>query len=120
MRNPLFSIETDAERKPMLKTFGKNIQRLRKSKGLTQEELGERANVNYKFISEIERGLKNPSCMVIYKICRALGISPAEILMHNDCSDIDGNPIKKVKRLFSGREKKEVQKAIRILEVLFQ
>lgn len=113
-------IETDESRVPMLKAFGENLQRLRKAGGLTQEELGGRAGVNYKFISEIERGLKNPSCMVIYKICQTLGISPAEILANDSCPDIDGSPMKKVKRLFRNKDKKEIQKAVKILEVFFE
>ena len=47
-------------------------------KGWTQQELGEQADVNYKFIGEIERGQQNPSFAVLVKIAGALGIDLPE------------------------------------------
>jgi transcriptional regulator with XRE-family HTH domain len=38
------------------KELGARIRELRKTAGLTQEELGEKADQNYKFIGELERG----------------------------------------------------------------
>jgi transcriptional regulator with XRE-family HTH domain len=63
-----------------LKTFGKNLKEHRLKKGLTQEQLGELAKVNYKYIGEIERGEKNPSAIILYKLSKALGVSVAEII----------------------------------------
>lgn len=41
--------------------LGKRIRTLRRLKTLTQEELGEKAGLSYKFVGEIERGEVNPS-----------------------------------------------------------
>ena len=38
------------------KGLGKRIRFLRESKGLTQEVLGEKAELSYKFVGEVERG----------------------------------------------------------------
>lgn len=56
------------------KEIGKKIREIRKIKGLTQEELGEKANLSYKFIGELERGKVNVSLDSIDRISKALGI----------------------------------------------
>lgn len=60
--------------------FGARLRELRKRSGLTQQNLGERADVNYKFIGGVERGEENPSLLVIEKLAKALGVEPAELL----------------------------------------
>lgn len=54
------------------------IRRLRRDRGLTQEELSERANVSQKFLSEMERARANPSLSVMSRVSNALGVSLAE------------------------------------------
>lgn len=62
--------ETDVARKEL----GKRIRELRKLKGLTQEELGEKADLSYQFVGEVERGKVNISFDSLLKIARALEI----------------------------------------------
>ena len=50
------------------------MRRLRKAKGLTQEKLGESAELSYKYIGELERGEVNISLDSIVKIAEALGV----------------------------------------------
>lgn len=54
---------------------GKRIRTVRKAKGITQEQVGERADLNYKFIGKIERGEVNPSIETLSAIADALNIS---------------------------------------------
>lgn len=54
--------------------LGRRIRRLRTAKKWTQQELGDRAEVNYKFVGEIERGQQNPSLNILVKIATALGV----------------------------------------------
>ena len=60
--------------------LGRRIRTLRTAKGLTQQELGNRADVDYKFIGEIERGNMNPSFKVLVKIANTLDVELPEIL----------------------------------------
>ncbi|MGV8057304.1 MAG: helix-turn-helix domain-containing protein [Smithellaceae bacterium] len=60
--------------------LGRRIRTLRTAKGLTQQELGHRADVDYKFIGEIERGNMNPSFKVLVKIANTLDVELPEIL----------------------------------------
>lgn len=59
-----------------LKNIGKNIQKARLKKGLTQEKLAELCNVTDRHIGIIERGLSTGSIPLIINICNALDVSP--------------------------------------------
>ena len=51
---------------------GKNVLALRKERTLTQEELAHRAAINQTYLSDIERGKRNPSLLVLDRIASAL------------------------------------------------
>ena len=59
--------------------LGHRIRTLRNLKGWTQQELGEYADVNYKFVGEIERGKQNTSFEILVKIAAALDIELPEL-----------------------------------------
>ena len=59
--------------------LGQRIRVIRKAKGWTQEVLGSKADISYKFIGEIERGQQNPSFDTLVKIAGALGIDLSEL-----------------------------------------
>ena len=52
---------------------GLNLQRLRRQKGLSQEELAHRANIHQAYLSGVERGKRNPTVTVLQRIAEALG-----------------------------------------------
>ena len=60
--------------------FGREIARLRKRIGLSQEELGFRAEVHRTYISQLERGLKSPTLSMILKLSRALKASASKLV----------------------------------------
>ena len=59
--------------------LGRRIRFLRNLKGWTQQKLGEQADVNYKFIGEIERGRQNASFEILVKIAAALEVDLPEL-----------------------------------------
>ncbi len=59
--------------------LGRRIRALRKSKNLTQEQLGGKAGINYKHLGAIERGDENPSLSVLDRIAEALGVEIQEL-----------------------------------------
>jgi len=63
-----------------LKDFGNNLKGLRAARAWTQDELGERANLNPKYLGEMERGERNPSLEVVWRLARALGVDAAELV----------------------------------------
>lgn len=59
--------------------LGRRIRSLRNLKGWTQQELGNRSDVNYKFLGEIERGQQNPSFNILVKVANALEVDLQEL-----------------------------------------
>jgi len=66
--------------KAIKKKFGKHLRKLRQERKLTQEELADRANMHFTYVGQIERGLRNPSLVNLYKLARALRIRGGELL----------------------------------------
>jgi transcriptional regulator with XRE-family HTH domain len=52
---------------------GLNLQKLRREKGLSREELADRANIHQTYLSGVERGKRNPTVTVLQRIAEALG-----------------------------------------------
>ncbi|MDI4655359.1 helix-turn-helix domain-containing protein [Xanthobacter autotrophicus] len=53
---------------------GQNVQKVRRDKGLSQEELAHRANIHQTYLSGVEGGKRNPSVLVLARIANALEI----------------------------------------------
>ena len=58
------------------KSFGALLQELRKEKGFSQEELGFRCSLDRTYISLLERGLRVPTILTLFKVSAALEIRP--------------------------------------------
>lgn len=63
----------------ILKNFGEQVKNKRKNTGISQEELAEKLGVHRTYMSFIERGLRNPSLLLVFKISRALKIKLPEL-----------------------------------------
>ncbi|MDF9612858.1 helix-turn-helix transcriptional regulator [Bacillus cereus] len=72
-----------------LKLVGENIRFLRKKRGLTQEELAERINLQQAYIGGIERGERNISMLTLEKIAIGLKVSPDKILNFGNIDFLD-------------------------------
>ncbi|MHC5727225.1 MAG: helix-turn-helix domain-containing protein [Nostoc sp.] len=67
-------------RAEILDKFGKRVRDERLQRGLSQEELAEKAELHRTYIGMIERGEKNITLINIQKIAKALGITVDELL----------------------------------------
>ncbi len=63
------------------KQVGVNLQRLRREKGWSQENLAFESGLHRTYISGIERGVRNPTVMIIEKLAKTLGVLPAKLLV---------------------------------------
>jgi transcriptional regulator with XRE-family HTH domain len=105
--------------------FGRRLRALRRLRGWTQEELGERSDVSGKLVGQIERGAGNPTLEVITGFAEALSVEPAALLQFEE--DRAGGSIERAAGAFAAREQVakylsrkpsgEVEKALRLLEV---
>jgi transcriptional regulator with XRE-family HTH domain len=59
---------------------GANILKLRKRRGLSQEELAVDAEIDVTYLRGIERGRRNPSLMVMVRLATQLGVHPTKLL----------------------------------------
>ena len=60
--------------------FGKNVRTARNDLGISQEELAFQAQSNRTYISDVERGKRNPSIEVVERIAGALGVTMGQLL----------------------------------------
>lgn len=61
--------------------FLKNLVKIRKEKGLTQEGLARKADISFHTLVKIESGgIKNPRIETVIKLAKALGIGVEELL----------------------------------------
>ena len=60
--------------------FGQVLQQLRHERGLSQEKLGFESNYHRTYISQLERGQKNPSLKAIFRLAKALGVKPSGMI----------------------------------------
>ena len=64
----------------VVKQFAKVLQELRHESGLSQEELAEKCNLHDRYISFLERGLRQPTITTIFKLAKALDIKPSDLI----------------------------------------
>lgn len=64
----------------LLFKIGQSVRYLRQKKGISQEELAFRANLNMNSISMLERGLNNVKIKTLYSIATALDMDVEDIL----------------------------------------
>ena len=66
-------------KKKLVGTLAANVKRLRRAKGWTQSDLATEANVRQALISEIEKGVANPTMRTIAKLAHALDVDPVDL-----------------------------------------
>lgn len=92
--------------------IGKFILTLRKEKGFTQQELGEKLSVTDKAVSKWERGLSLPDITLLNSLAEILEVDVSEILMgeHGTKEEIDVQKVIEEEVEKINHERKERQK----------
>ena len=67
---------------------GRNVRRARIEKGLTQEELAERAGTSQFYVSSLEAGRRNPTVVTVFELAQALGVDHLDLLRPNGESSV--------------------------------
>jgi len=57
-----------------------NLKRLRQERGLSQEKFAFEVDIHRTYISDLERGARNPTITLIEKLAKYLRVSPGELL----------------------------------------
>ncbi|MCA0278909.1 MAG: helix-turn-helix domain-containing protein [Proteobacteria bacterium] len=68
----------------MRKLVGDNFARLRREKGLTQEEVAVRSGFSQQYLSGLERGKRNPTIITLLELAQAIEVTHLDLLTpHN-------------------------------------
>ena len=60
--------------------LGQNLRRLRLARGWSQEAFADEAGIHRTYVSDIERGVRNPTITVVAKLTLSLGVTMGELL----------------------------------------
>ena len=60
--------------------LGHNVRQLREARGWSQEDYADRAGIHRTYVSDIERGRRNPTITVVEKLARPFGVSAGSLL----------------------------------------
>ena len=72
------------KRTPILVALGRSVRKHREAKGISQEKLSELADLDRTYISDIERGNRNPGIKNVARLAKALDITTAKL-----CEGVD-------------------------------
>ena len=64
----------------MRKLVGRNVRVARDERGMTQERLADVSGFSQQYISDLERGRRNPTIVSLYELAQALSVTPIELL----------------------------------------
>jgi transcriptional regulator with XRE-family HTH domain len=64
----------------MRKLVGDNVRRIRAKKGLTQEQFSDLSGFTQQYLSDLERGKRNPTVVTVYELAKALGVNYLDLL----------------------------------------
>jgi transcriptional regulator with XRE-family HTH domain len=67
--------------------IGARIKEIRTKRGITQERLSERMEINPKYLSGIERGKENPTLNTLIKLSESLQVDIGEIFSSVEAED---------------------------------
>jgi len=102
------------------KLFGNRVRTVRRAAKITQEDAAERAQLNPKYLGEIERGEKRPSFEAIMALAKALDTSPAAFFQF-DREDGDEKTLRrKVESLVKKSNPEQLRQAYRVLRALME
>ncbi len=65
--------------KKFLQRLGGQIRKLRETRGLTQQQLGDQCRLHRTFIGSVERGERNVSVLNVRRLAVVLRTTPAEL-----------------------------------------
>ena len=93
--------------------IGSRIRKYREERGLSQKQLAEMIGVKNNRVSNWEQGLNRPDADILAALCRALQVSPSELLDVRLVDDELNAQERKV--IMAYRAKTELQQAVNIL-----
>lgn len=99
----------------VVKRVGDRIRHIRKEKGLSQEQLAERAGLHNNYVGQVERGEKNLTIETLEKIVSGLDISLEELFRFLDPME-QQDALGEIVRLLTERPVQDQEMALQLLK----
>ena len=64
----------------LVKLLGRNVRTMRQALGMSQEQLAFEAEMKRSYVSDLERGTRNPSVRALGRLAVALQVEPGDLL----------------------------------------
>jgi transcriptional regulator with XRE-family HTH domain len=79
----------------MRRLVGRNVKRIRLEKGLTQEAFAERSGFTQQYLSDLERGRRNPTVVSLFELAQALGVDHVALVTPDEQALLEAAPRRK-------------------------
>lgn len=102
--------------------FGTSLRQCRKSRGLTQAELADAADLSLEMVGRLERGLTAPSLDTISALANALRVAPP-VLFGAEPSGIKGKRrelLDRISKLLASTSDDELRRLERVLRAMLR
>ena len=103
----------------ILQLIGARIRDLRKSKGLSQEKLGEMIDSKYSYIGRLEKGQINCSILTLEKIAHALEVEIEDLFNYSPLDKHSkSEKMKEIVELCLGRDEAGLDRVITVVKMI--
>ena len=100
--------------------LGKRIREIRKSQGLSQERLAERAGISAQYVSNIERGKENPTLDLLLRLADALKVSLGQMCDFETVEDMNQRKMRSsIGAILQKADPDRLRLALKLLRSLF-
>jgi transcriptional regulator with XRE-family HTH domain len=96
-----------------IRLIGERIKSIRRARGLTQEEVAEKAGIKSSYVTGIETGKRNSSLKTVAKLLNALNVEPSELFnfseIESDALREKKSTVELIKALLLSRDIREIK-----------
>lgn len=102
----------------LVQRLGERIRKLRKQRGLSQEQLGELAGLHTNYIGQIERGEKNLTIETLDKVVSGLEVSLEELFRYIDPA-VGEDKLSEITQLLASRSTEDHEMVLQVIRSVF-
>ena len=108
----------DEQKRMVTMATADKIRYHRRQKGMSQEELALKANLNPAFFGQVERGLKCPTVDTLYKIATALNVPLPELVRFEASHDSNEETVGRLKDIVARIPAEKSDRAFQLIDAL--
>jgi transcriptional regulator with XRE-family HTH domain len=101
------------------RAFGQRVRSLRVTAGLSQMQLGGKAELDHTYIGGVERGERNLSLEAIGKLAKGLNVEPLDLFRYSSSSRANSE-LQEIVALLERQDRKTQDLALRLVRTLVE